>query len=183
MTALADIVWRLPAYGGHLLIDDELYAVTDWMRDNELFRCTAQHPVVVRDGQITYGLDTSPPTVRAAQREITEATVPLRTAPPAISLPDAPPEALAALVELFTAHEWSSAFDGSCVTCSPVEERDGWLYGHRATVALWPCPPVRDALEAVGVHVPPRPASKATPRILGDCLDPADNAHAFGATA
>lgn len=44
---LANISWRLDAYAGHWLTNEELTAITDWMADNQLHRATAERPVVV----------------------------------------------------------------------------------------------------------------------------------------
>jgi hypothetical protein len=177
-TPLASVSWQLLPYAGHWLPDADLGAVTEWMRDNRLVRATAQRPVVVEHGQVTYGRDDSPATVRAAQRVIVTATVPLRTAPPAVWCPDIDETGLAALTEVFAAHEWSAGFDGVCVDCSAIQiGPDGRVYCHVDDAVAWPCPPVRDVMAAVGVPVP----GERPPRILGDCLDPDDNARLFGA--
>jgi hypothetical protein len=175
VTTLAAITWRLPAHAAHWLPDEDLSAVTAWMADNNLDRATAQAPVEVADGQITYGGDRSPSTVRAAHREIVTVTVPLRTLPPAIAEPSCSAVELAALQEVFLAHEWSAGFDGVCVDCSRIRlDESGRAWCHRDDAVAWPCPPVRAALVRAGFGVPAGQAG----RILGDCLDPADNARA-----
>jgi hypothetical protein len=117
-TALPGSTWRLEPNAGFWLDDDELAAVTDWMADNQLERATAQHPVVVERGTITYGQDRSPDTVRGAQRDIATRTVPLRTPPPAVRQPSCSPAQLARLQDTFARHEWSAGFGGICVDCS-----------------------------------------------------------------
>jgi hypothetical protein len=115
---LASITWQLDAYAGHWLANDELTAIADWMADNHLTRATAERPVIVKNGTITYGQDRSPSTVRAPHRDIVTITVLLRTAPPKVWQPDCGPAAMAQLHEAFRRHEWSSGFGGVCVDCS-----------------------------------------------------------------
>lgn len=175
---LTAIAWRLPAYAGHWLPEEQLTAVTDWMADNGLDGATAQREVVVAGGQVTFGQDRSPSTVRCADREIVLVTVPLRTPPPAVWQPDLDEQAMATLRAVFDQHEWSAGFGGVCVECSNVQvDEAGRVWCHRDEAAAWPCPPVRDALAEAGIPVPgERPL-----RILGDCLDPGDNERLFGA--
>ncbi|UKD50895.1 hypothetical protein L3Q65_00960 (plasmid) [Amycolatopsis sp. FU40] len=171
---LARIAWNLPACAPHWLSDTELAAVTAWMADNHLDRATAQTPIEVADGKITYGQDRSPDTVRAAHRDIVAVTVPLRTPPPEVAQPRCSPAVLAKLQAVFDDHEWSAGYGGVCVDCSETYADAGQLRCRRDDAVAWPCPPVRAALAAAGLAVAP-----GTPdRILGDCLDPADNARA-----
>lgn len=175
----AQLTWQLPAYAGHWLSADDLSAVVAWMADNDLEDATAQAPLEVVDGRITYGQDRSPDTVRAAHRKIATVTVPLRTPPPTIAKPPCSTAELAKLQAVLAHHEWSAGFDGVCVDCSATQfDAHGRVYCHRDDVVTWPCPPVRAALATAGFHVPAGPAE----RILGDCLDPVDNARAGLAT-
>jgi hypothetical protein len=177
MTDLNAITWRLNAYAGHWLTDDDLTAVTDWMADNQLDRVTAQHPVTVSHGQITYGQDRSPSTVRAAHRDIVTVTAPLLTVPPVVWQPDCDESAMAQLRKVFDEHEWSAGFGGVCVDCSRIAvDETGRVWCHRDDAARWPCSAVRDALAEADIPVP---GEEFTPRVLGDCLDPDDNARAF----
>lgn len=173
---LAAITWRLEAHAGHWLPDGDLAAVTGWMADNGLDRATAQHPVLVVDGRVTYGKDLSGPEVRAAHREIVTTVVPLRTAPPDVRWPECPPAAMAELQRVFRDHEWSSGFGGVCVDCSAFEVRaDGRIWCHRDDAAPWPCAPVRDALAAAGLPAPGG-AGQQPRLVLGDLLAPAAHA-------
>ena len=178
---LVSMTWRLDAHAGHWLTDDELTAVTDWMADHQLDRVTAQRPLVVEHGTITYGQDRSDVTVRAAHREIVTTTVPLRTAPPKVWQPDCAAAVMAELQETFDRHEWSSGFGGVCVTCSHVRiGEDGRVWCHRDAAAPWPCPPIREVLHKAAIPVPAAAAGSEPRRILGDCLSPAANATVFG---
>ncbi|MFG1913079.1 hypothetical protein [Kribbella sp. NPDC048928] len=177
---LGRIVWRLDAYAGHWLTATDLTAVTEWMADNHLERATAQRPVIVECGRITYGQDRSDLTVRAQHRDIATVTVPLLTAPPAIVPPLCEPAHLAVLHAVLAQHEWSSGFGGVCVDCSRTQTAaNGQIWCHRDDVEPWPCPPVRTALREAKIPVP-GPAEAPLPRVLGDCLSPAHNARAFG---
>lgn len=179
MTDLDAIAWKLDAYAGHWLNDDDLTAVTDWMADNGLDRVTAQRPVVVAGGRITYGQDRSPVTIRAAHRDIVTVSAPLLTVPPAVWQPDCGDAALSELHEVFVRHEWSAGFGGVCVDCSRIQvDEAGRVWCHRDDAVPWPCQPVLDALDAAGI---PLPGQQFTPRMLGDCLDPEDNKRAFAA--
>jgi hypothetical protein len=178
---LTRITWRLDAYAGHWLSTGDLTAVTDWMTANRLRRATAERPVTVANGVIVYGQDWSLSHIRARDRTIITVTVPLRTAPPDVWQPDCGPAELAELLEVFRWHEWTSGFGGSCVDCSRTRrEDDGRLWCYRDDAAPWPCPPVREALAKAGMPVPPVVIEQRSPRVLGDCLDPAANARAFG---
>jgi hypothetical protein len=178
---LASVTWRLNAYAAHWLSDDDLAAVTEWMADNNLDLATAEHPVVVQGGTITYGRDRSDSTVRSPHRDIVTATVPLRTVPPTVWRPDCTAAEMAALHKLFADHEWSEGFGGSCVDCSVTSVGDdGRIWCHRGDVVQWPCPPVRALLIKIGASVPPATDGHQSLRILGDCLDPDDNAKVFG---
>ncbi|QXV63565.1 hypothetical protein [Amycolatopsis sp. TNS106] len=175
---LAAIIWQLEAYAGHWLPLDELSAVTSWMEDNRLVRATAQHPVVVVAGWITYGKDLSDAIVRAPQREIVTTTVPLRSAPPVVTRPACSPEAMAALQQAFRDHEWSAGFGGVCVDCSDTTlGDDGQIRCHRDNVVAWPCGPVRDAFALAGLPIP-NDAGRQPRLALGDFLDPAVHAEA-----
>lgn len=178
MPDLADITWRLYAYAGHWLPDDDLTAFTDWMAANRLDPATAELSVLVDGGVITYGQDRSGPEVRSPHREIATVTVPLRTPPPDVYQPTCGPDALAALHAVLARHEWSSGFDGVCVDCSDTTTGlDGRIWCHRDAAAPWPCPSVRAALTEAGMPVP---TSGHRPiRVLGDCLDSDDNAKVF----
>lgn len=181
--ALARITWRLDAYAGFWLPLDELSAVTDWMAGNRLDRVTAERPVLVENGTVTYGQDRSGVTVRSHRRDIVMTTVVLLTAPPTVYQPSCTPSELRALQSVFREHEWSCAFDGVCVDCSAIQTRaDGRIWCHRDDAATWPCEPVRRALAIAGLPVLP-PAGDAALRRLGDCLDPVDNAMVFGRAA
>lgn len=172
---LTAVTWRLPVHAAHWLSDEDLSAVTAWMDDNGMDGATAQAPVEVANGQITYGQDRSPGTVRAAQREIVTVTVALRTPPPAIPEPACSPAELAALQAVLADHEWSAGFDGVCVDCSTTEiDELGRIRCHCDDAVAWPCPPARAALVRAGFGVP----AGQTGWILGDCLDLADNARA-----
>lgn len=174
------ITWRLPAYAAHWLPDDDLTAVTDWFAANQVRRASFDRPVLVERGVIRFGQDHSDSTVRARNRVIVTREVPLRTAPPAVFQPDVDEQVLDELAALFQRHEWSAGFGnqgGVCVDCSPILVREGKVYCHVDDVMPWPCPPVRAAMNAAGVPVPGPPAP--TPRVLGDCLDPAAQAKAF----
>lgn len=183
MTALPTVTWRLDAYAGHWLTDADLHAVTAWMRENGLDGATTERPVVVADGLITYGQDRSGPTVRAPHRDIVMMTVQQRTAPPNIQQPECSPDQMAALQAVFATHEWSSGFDGVCVSCSSIRVDDtGRIWCRRDDAVAWPCPPVRQALVTAGCPLPLR-ADDSSGLLFGDCLDPADNARAFGGAA
>jgi hypothetical protein len=176
---LASVVWHLEAYAGHWLPIDDLTEVTAWMRENHLDRATAEHPVVVRDGMITYGQDRSPGHVRAADREIITTIVPLRTMPPNVWRPTCHPASLEALNEVFRAHEWSEGFDGVCVDCSDVHiDEHGRSWCRRENACAWPCSPVAEAMLRAGIQVED-PDKLAPGVVLGDCLSPADNARAI----
>lgn len=179
-SALAEVEWRLDTYAGHWLPIDDLTAVNEWMRENHLRRATAEQPVTVEGGMITYGQDRSPGHVRAVDREIVTVTAPLRTAPPKVWQPTCSVEDLAALNEVFAQHEWSSGFDGVCVDCSGIQvDEQGRILCRREDACPWPCPPVAEALRKAGMLSDPA-ADQALPRrVLGDCLDPVENARAF----
>ena len=180
MTDLTAIEWSLDALAAHWLADDELTAVTDWMTENDLGRATADHPVVVESGMITFGQDRSADYVRGQHRNIVTITLPLRTPPPAVRQPTCDPASLAELQSVLRAHEWSSGFGGICVDCSqPRADEHGRLWCHRHDTAPWPCPTVWEALYRAGMPVPSA-TSHDTPCVLGDLLDHKDNARAFG---
>ena len=169
---MSDITWRLEAYAAHWLTDEELSAVIEWMAANGLDRATAQHPVVAANGEITYGQDRSDVTVRAADRDIVTVTVPLRTEAPVVRRPNLSEAALADLQAVFAEHEWSAGFGGVCVDCSDFwTGEDGRVWCRRDGAVPWPCPPVQNALGDAGLLW--------QPRILGDTLDPDDNATLF----
>ncbi|MFE5565930.1 hypothetical protein ACFQ68_13170 [Amycolatopsis japonica] len=174
--ALTAIAWRLEAYAGDWLSSEELAAVVEWMADNGLVRATAQHPVVVAAGRVTYGKDLSDSTVRAARREIVTTTVLLRSAPPTVTQPACPPEEMAALQRVLRDHEWSAGFGGVCVDCSVTTlGADGQIRCHRDDAMAWPCGPVRDALAAAGLPAPGH--TEQQPKLVfGDFLDPAIHA-------
>lgn len=183
MPDLAAIVWHLDAWAPVWMSDDDLFAVTDWMRDNDLDRSIAARPVDVRGGQITYGKNLSGPTVRIAVADIRTTTVPLLTAPPNVWQPTCDAAALRRGQDVIARHEWTSGFDGSCVDCSTTwTDRNGRIMCRREDAVSYPCPPVRRALADAGLPVPPPPADQPI-RFLGDCLDPIANAMAFGAPA
>lgn len=107
-------------------------------------------------------------------------TLPLRTAPPNVYQPTCEADALAELHEVFRRHEWSSGFGGVCVDCSDTRiGEDGRVWCHRDDAASWPCPPVHAALARAGMPVLLGNGQRPI-RILGDCLDPVDNAKVFG---
>jgi hypothetical protein len=174
-------MWTLPPYAAHFLSDDNLFAVTKWMTDNNMVRATTQHLVTVNNNVITYGRDDSPPAVRAAQRDIVTVTRPMLTPPPPVQLPDLQPDELDALIEVFTKHEWSAGFGGVCVDCSRIEICDGNLWCRRDDAASWPCETVREAMRKAGLSVPGEPDRPI--RILGDCLSERDNERVFGLSA
>lgn len=178
MSVRTDVAWRLDAYAGHWLTDDELTAVTDWMAANGLDRATAERPVVVEHGTVTYGQDRSLSHVRSPHRDIVAVTMPLRTAPPTVQQPTCAPEVLAELQETFRHHEWSAGFGGVCVDCSEIQvDESGRVWCRRDDAVQWPCPPVWRAMYAAGMPVPPLAGHQV---ILGSTLDPADNARVFG---
>jgi hypothetical protein len=180
MVNLATISWRMEAFAAHWMSDDELSATTAWMADNYLILATAERPVVVRNGKITYGKDRSDATVRRPNRDIMLTTVVLRTPPLTIRPVPCDADALAVLTEVFQRHEWSTGFGGACVTCTPGQTDDqGRVWGGRDDVVTWPCPAVADAMAIAGVPIP----NAETARFLGDCLSERDNAQAFNDTA
>jgi hypothetical protein len=172
--------WELPAYAGHWLSDEDVTAVTDWLQANGARRASFNQPIVVANGVIRFGQDHSDSTVRARHRDVRQCDVPLRTEPPNVTRPNVEPRVLLDLVSLFEQHEWSAGFGnqgGVCVDCSPIVVRDGKVYCRVNDVMPWPCPPVRAAMNAANVPIPG--PSEPTPRMLGDCLDPAAQARAF----
>lgn len=180
MSDLANITWRLDAYAGHWLTDSELAAVTEWMAENDLDRATAERPVLVENGTVTYGQDRSGATVRAPHREIVTTTKPLRTAPPQVRQLDCTPPARAALESVFSHHEWSCGFGGVCVTCSRITtDEAGRVWCHQDDAVTWPCRPVWEAMLAAGCPVPTPPDDEFPGVVFGDCLDPEVSARAF----
>jgi hypothetical protein len=175
-SSLTQITWRLDAYAGHWLPQADFDTVIDWMRANRLRRHTAERPVVVEHGQITYGQDRSDATV-LPPRDIVEVTTTLLTTPPTVWQPTCTAEALSTVTAVFDEHVWSIGDgNGACVTCSDTHRgADGRLYSRSDRVAAWPCPPVLCVLVDHGFPIPNEPA----PRVLGDCLDAAANARAF----
>jgi hypothetical protein len=179
MPDLAAIVWHLDTHAPVWLTDADLFAVTAWMDDNAMRGSTADRPVDVRDGQITYGRDYSGPTVRSPHRDIRTTVVPLRTAPPDVWQPDCDPAALRCVQAVIAEHEWTPAFDGSCVDCSTTWMDGDRIMCRREDAVSYPCLPVRRALAEAGLPVP-APDDGQLLRVLGDCLDPVTNALAFG---
>lgn len=113
--SLTQITWRLPAYAGHWLLQADFDTVIDWMRANRLHRHTAERPVVVEHGQITYGQDRSDATV-LPPRDIVEVTTSLLTTPPTVWQPTCTAEALATVTAVFDEHVWSIGDgNGACV--------------------------------------------------------------------
>lgn len=172
--------WHLDAYAGTWLSLADLTSLTGWMDANGMERATAEHPIDVRTGAITYGSDRSGPSVRQGHRDIRTVTVALRTPPPDVYQP-IQTDALQAALKTIGEHEWSSGFGGTCVTCSTVTVNDaGQVMCRRDDAVRWPCPLVREAMLGADLPVPPPIPGQDTVRILGDCLAERSHAAVFG---